>query len=49
MLSTIPQKNNGAVTLQINPQSIGIPRRPFQSHNSLGNPMILISGMQAST
>jgi hypothetical protein len=29
MLSAILQKNNGTATLRIDPQSIGIPRRPF--------------------
>jgi hypothetical protein len=49
MLSMILQKNNGAATPWINPQSISIFRCPLQSRNSLGNPMILISGIQAST
>jgi hypothetical protein len=48
MLSAILQKNNGAAMPWINPQSIGIPRRPFQSRNSLRNPTILIGGMQAT-
>jgi hypothetical protein len=48
-LSAILQKNNGAATPRINPQSIGIPRRPLQSRNLLGNLTILISGIQATT
>jgi hypothetical protein len=45
MLSAILQKNNGDATPRINPQSIGFPRRPFQSRSLLGNLTILISGM----
>jgi hypothetical protein len=49
MLSAILQKNNGAAAPRISPQSVGILQHPFPSYDSLGNPMILISGMQAST
>jgi hypothetical protein len=44
-----PAEEQCAAMPRINPQSIGIPRRSFQSRILLGNPTILISGMQAST
>jgi hypothetical protein len=49
MLSAILQKNNGAAMPRINPQGISIFRRSIQSCNSLGNPTILIGGIQTST
>jgi hypothetical protein len=42
MLSTILQKNDGAVMSQINPKGVGLCRRLLKSCNPLGHPTILI-------
>jgi hypothetical protein len=49
MLSTILQKDDGAMTARVNPKGVGICQCPLKIYNPLGNLTILVDGIQART